>query len=369
MTGISSRLAENKEKILTLWEERSLKEVPAAGASPSLALRDSVPLYLDHLSEALETNRKMEFKNGFDHGLDATRIGKLHGAERASNRSYVLTEVIFEYHILREVIFEILEVEGTLSANQRNIILDSIEQAVNDAAVKFSEIHADIQEKFINTLTHDLKNPIAAAKTNAEIILKHVDRPDVCTGSAKKIIGSLNRLGSMTRDLLDASMIRAGERLSLQFVHCDLRSMVREVIAEMSDIHGDRFKFVSREAAIEGKWGCDGLRRAVENLLDNAVKYSTPQTPITVSLKPGTAAVEMSVHNEGAPIPEKEIPLLFQQYRRSKSAQEGTQRGWGLGLTLVKGVVDAHKGKIRVESTEEKGTSFILEIPYAEAAA
>jgi len=59
---------------------------------------------------------------------------------------------------------------------------------------------------------------------------------------------------------------------------------------------------------------------------------------------------------------------LFQSFKRSKSTQEGIKTGWGLGLTLVKGVVDAHKGKIHVESAPEIGTSFILEIPFVQGA-
>jgi signal transduction histidine kinase len=102
----------------------------------------------------------------------------------------------------------------------------------------------------------------------------------------------------------------------------------------------------------------------LENLIGNAVKYGAPDTPITVGLRSGETAVELSVHNHGPVISELEIPLMFQQYRRSKSAEAGTKTGWGLGLTLVKGVTDAHKGKIRIESAEGKGTSFILELPY-----
>jgi signal transduction histidine kinase len=98
----------------------------------------------------------------------------------------------------------------------------------------------------------------------------------------------------------------------------------------------------------------------VENLIGNALEYGSPGAPITISLKREAASVEVAVHNRGVPIPSQEIPLLFQNFRRAKSAHEG----WGLGLTSVKGVVDAHQGKIRVESAEGKGTSFILEIPF-----
>jgi signal transduction histidine kinase len=68
----------------------------------------------------------------------------------------------------------------------------------------------------------------------------------------------------------------------------------------------------------------------------------------------------------GPEIPKFEIALLFNQHRRAKSAQESGQPGWGLGLTLVKGVIDAHHGSVTVESETGKGTRFILEIPSAD---
>ena len=361
MIGLtSSLLKESKEKILSLWEQRSISEVNSAGTGANLVLRDSIPLYVDSLCEALETNRKLDFKSVSLHEEEASRIGRMHGADRASNRSYNLTEVIFEYHILREVIFETLETHRPLIGVERDIILDSIEQAVNDAAVKFSEVHSDIQQRFINTLTHDLRSPLTAAGMNAQILTMDRRMPTECVAYAGKIIRNLNRLNSMILDLLDASRIRAGQQLELQYEQCDLNEIVADVVEEMIGMHGDRF-VVDSAGALEGSWGCDGLKRTLENLLGNAVKFSTPDTPITISLRHNLSIAELSVHNMGPPIPESEIPMIFQQYRRSKTA--GFTTGWGLGLTLVKGVVDAHKGTVRVESTHAKGTTFKIEIP------
>ncbi len=361
MIGLtSSLLHDSKEKILSLWEQRSLNEVSSAGTAAILALRDSIPLYLDSLCEALETNRKMDFKSVLLHEEEASRIGRMHGSDRASNRSYTLTEVIFEYHILREVIFETLETHSPLMGVERDIILDSIEQAVNDAAVKFSEIHSDIQQRFINTLTHDLRTPLMAAGMSAEILTKDARMPADCVGYARKITRNLNRLNSMIHDLLDASRVRAGEQLELQYEQCDLNTILSDVVEEMADMHGDRF-VVDSTGPVVGSWGADGLKRAIENLVGNAVKFSTPNTPITISLRHNSSVAELSVHNVGPAIPESEIPMIFQQYQRSKTA--GSKPGWGLGLTLVKGVVDAHKGTVHVESTPAKGTTFKIEIP------
>jgi len=360
----SDRLKSKREQIMAAWEKRTLAQVSSAGALSSLALRNSLPMYLDHLSEALAKNRKMDFKSVELHDAKAIRIGRLHGTDRAGSSNYGLTEVILEYHLMREVVFEMLEVEAPLNQTERDIVLDSIEQAVNDAAVRFSEVHADIQEKFVNTLTHDLKTPITSAKMNAQLILKRADTCKVSQKYAGSIVSSLDRLTTMIHDLLDVNRVRAGEELTLQFIHCDLDKIFREVTEEMTLVHGERFQ-VDSEASIQGLWACDGLRRTLENLLDNAAKYSTPDTPISIFLRKLSTAVELKVHNQGPPISEKDQSLLFEQYRRTKSAEVSAKPGWGIGLALVKGVVDAQKGSIHVTSTEGEGTSFIIQLPIA----
>ena len=82
--------------------------------------------------------------------------------------------------------FHVLEADGPLAQGPRDIVLDSIEQAVNDAAVKFTEMHADIQQTFINTLTHDLKTPIWVARMNANVILKRSGLTDPAIEINKK---------------------------------------------------------------------------------------------------------------------------------------------------------------------------------------
>jgi signal transduction histidine kinase len=359
---ISTLLLQKKEAILKTWEDRCIKEVLSAGTVKRLVLRDSLPLYIDHLAESLKSDKKMDFKSVFNRDEEGARIGRLHGADRAATQSYGLSEMIFEYHILRETIFSYLEVDGCLPENQRDILLDSLEQAVNDAAVEFSEAHAEIQEKFVNTLTHDLKSPITAAKLSAQMILRRNDMPGPAIDSSKRIVGSMTRIEGMIQDLLDASRVRSGEMLDLRFEDCDLETVVREVIEEMTFIHGDRFYLDSKET-LEGHWARDGLRRSLENLMGNAVKYGTPQSMITVCLRRKENDVEIAVHNSGKAISEKDIPFLFQQFRRTTSAKEGGKAGWGLGLTLVKGVVDACQGTITVESSTEGGTRFTLTLP------
>ena len=361
-------IRDKKEAILTLWEERCLKEVKSARVTGRRALRDSLPMFLDRLDEALAAHHKMDGAPVAILEQAAIHVGKLHGVDRACNTPYTLGEVIEEYHILRQVIFHLLELDAPLTEVRRDIVLDSIEEAVKNAVVEFTQAHADIQDKFIHTLTHDLRTPISVAKMNATLAVRCPSFPESAKEFIKKNVVSLNRLDSMIQDLLDVSRLRAGDCLTLQYDQCDLDKVLRSVVEEMIVVHGPRFVYDSSGAA-QGRWGQDALRRAVENLIDNAVKYGAMETPITVSLQRRGSLAEVGVHNEGSFIPAVEIPRLFEKFRRSHLPQHSQQKGWGLGLTLVQAVVDDHEGRIRVESTRESGTRFILELPIVRDAA
>jgi signal transduction histidine kinase len=289
-----------------------------------------------------------------------SRIGKTHGRDRAGAIHYTIDQLIFEYHILRQAICEVMEEETPLDPTDREIILCSVEQAVNDAATEFSDTLGDIQQKLASTLTHDLRGPITVALSCAELILQKPDDADQAVKSSARIVQSMDRLASMTEDLLDASRLRAGQRLPLDPEEFDLDHLLKQLMDEQSLIYGKRFVFNSSGPAT-GYWSKGGLRRVIENLVTNAVKFSPEGTPIGVELRQSPTQVRLSIHNQGEAIPKEDQSLIFQQFRRSRTA-EG-QVGWGLGLTVVKGMVEAHGGTVRVESANEVGTTFSVELP------
>jgi signal transduction histidine kinase len=218
------------------------------------------------------------------------------------------------------------------------------------------EEERDLRERFVATLTHDLRTPLTAAKLNAQMVARKVHDPTALYKLAARIIENLDRADQMIRDLLDANRIRAGEGLPLELSECELTALARETLEELSLEHGDRFALDAREP-IQGYWSCSGLRRILENLCNNAIKYGARDRPVTVSLtRNGPDEVSVAVHNWGRPIPPEQQQLLFQQYRRIDSAQ----KGWGLGLTLVEGLARAHRGSVKVESTQEAGTTFTV---------
>jgi signal transduction histidine kinase len=113
---------------------------------------------------------------------------------------------------------------------------------------------------------------------------------------------------------------------------------------------------------VHGWWDPDRLKQALNNLLENAVKYGREETPITCRLSTTKGRVFISVHNQGDPIPPETIPVLFQPFRRSLAAEKSQKGGWGLGLVMVQTVAEAHGGSVGVESSETEGTIFTLDI-------
>jgi signal transduction histidine kinase len=276
---------------------------------------------------------------------------------------YSIEEVIFEYRILRQTVIQILEKEVKLSGKEREIITDLCEQAVNDAAAEFSDHQRIVSEQFTAVLTHDLRNPMSAAKTSAELVLRRSTQPD-CLKYAGRIVDNINRMDTMIQDLLDSGRIRAGEVLAAKMVECHPAEVAAEVISEFTSAHGDRF-FLSSDNDLQVWWSPDLIRRAFENLIGNAIKYGDAHSPIHVSLHQNEnhSMVRITVHNEGNPIPESELKGLFKIYGRLKSAESSSKKGWGLGLTLVSGVAKSHGGKVSVESLKGKGTSFTMTLP------
>jgi signal transduction histidine kinase len=356
----SERLRRNIEKIMSQWQERAEQEVFAALHQKELALRNSLPEYLLQLAGTLSTSiERTDARIKWDQ-QESERVGRKHGRERAGSRNYTIDQLIFEYHILRQVIWDVLGEESPLSAIELEIITGSIEQAVNDAATEFSDTLRNIQEKLMATLAHDLRSPLTSASLDATILARRPDDRAYVLKAANRISHNMSRLDAMIQNLLDVARLQAGEGIPLPLEQCDLAEIAGQVADEFNDLSEKRF-VCSSTGPVMGYWNDDGLRRVIENLATNAEKYGAPDTPITIEVHQTSDTASLTVHNLGHPIPAEDQGIIFQQYRRTRSAQE--QAGWGVGLTIVKGITETFQGTVRVQSSAASGTSFIIELP------
>ena len=224
----------------------------------------------------------------------------------------------------------------------------------------------ELRERFVAALTHDLRTPLTAARIGAEVIASPALEPARIPQLATRIIRNIDRADRMIRDVLDVSSLRRGVALPLAQLPCDLVAVTRRTLDELAIVHGPRFELHAPPEPVDGHWDPEALRRIVENLCTNAVKYGSREHPVTVSIDATPAQVRIDVHNLGAPIPEEQQRELFEAFRRAGGAATRSVLGWGIGLAIVRGLTEAHHGTVRVTSTQEQGTTFRVVLPRAQ---
>lgn len=230
-------------------------------------------------------------------------------------------------------------------------------------AVKNLELEREAKNRFVLALTHDLRTPLTAIKMSAQLLNRKSDNPDFVKTISRRIANSIDRGDKLIKDLLDANQIKAGGALPLQLQEMDLHKVARSSLAELSTIHGERFKLIICVPSIMGFWDPHALERMIENLGSNAVKYGSKTAPITLTLTRENDFVAICMNNTGNAIDPNDLESIFTQYSRTTSAVSGGQIGWGVGLTLVKGIAEAHGGSAKVESNPDSGTTFTIQIP------
>lgn len=221
------------------------------------------------------------------------------------------------------------------------------------------------QRRFVADASHELKTPITVILANTSIVLAHPE--DKVADQAKWIEYTQDeaaRMKSLVDDLLFLAKSDAAKH-QLQSTQVRMSELVTGTLLPFESVAFERGVTLD-EAVRPGltTWGDEGqLLRLVMILLDNAVKYAGEKGRVTVGLEETQGRLRLSVSNTGPAIPPEHLPHLFERFYRSDAARDREQGGYGLGLAIAKSIVDAQGGRITVESTPEKGTTFTVVFP------
>ncbi len=214
-----------------------------------------------------------------------------------------------------------------------------------------------LNEMFLAIVTHDLRNPLAAVDMAVTLLNKTAD--DKERTLLRRIRSSSIRMSRMIEDLAQLSKSRQGA-VEIWPERIDMVQLVKDVVGEHELAASAPPIHVHGEEAIEGTWDRRHMEQVVSNLVGNAVKHGKAGTEVDVTVRSEGDAVTVTVHNEGE-IPADVVPFLFDPFKSFGPRQRRT--GMGLGLYIVKSVVDAHGGRVDVESTAEAGTTFRVTLP------
>jgi signal transduction histidine kinase len=223
------------------------------------------------------------------------------------------------------------------------------------------------RDDLVAIVSHDLRNPIHTINLAASFLLEVAPAEDRRITSRRQldvIRRSANRANRLISDLLDVARIQAGG-LAVEPVPGEAASLVQEAFETAAPMAAGKKVALEREVPENLPAVCvdrDRILQVFANLIGNAIKFTPEGGHITICAESETLAVKFAVRDTGPGIPPEHLPHVFDRYWQAKST---AKLGTGLGLSIAKGIVEAHGGRIWVESEPGQGASFLFTLPAA----
>ena len=230
-----------------------------------------------------------------------------------------------------------------------------------------------IRTEFIDNLSHELRTPLTNVRLLTESLardLERIDLPSRVRDGILKIDVESGHLVQMVNELLDLSTIEQGT-VPLHLDAVDVGAVVRGSIDRIR-LFADR-QGVPLEGAVPGdlppvRGDEERLGQLLVNLLHNAVKFSGQGEPVVVRARRDRDAIVLSVEDHGVGIPRAEVDRVFERFYKVDKARVRGRGGTGLGLSIVRHIAETHGGRVWVESTEGRGSTFFVRLPIGETA-
>jgi signal transduction histidine kinase len=267
---------------------------------------------------------------------------------------------------LSETVREIMRtgrVQSRVPARRSGDALDELGVQVNAMLDRIESLIAGMRGALDN-VAHDLRTPMMRLRSIAETALQSRDDPGALREALADCLEESDRVVAMLNTLMDISEAETGT-MRLQRERVNLAELVRQAVELYEEVAEDAQVTLENQAAGDLWIDVDRIRmrQVIVNLLDNAVKYTPPGGRVTIGAEQVQGAVMLFVQDTGIGIPEEEVPRIWERlYRGDKSRSE---RGLGLGLSLVKAIVEAHGGRVAVTSELGAGSRFDLHLPGA----
>lgn len=227
--------------------------------------------------------------------------------------------------------------------------------------------YSEMQRDFINNMTHEFKTPLTSIQLSSDYLSKQpaIKSDERLHRYTELIRTQYQRLNFQVEKLLNVARLESGE-MGLKPESIDMHQLLAEVLETKgaeSGIEGHTFetRFGATHSMIEGDR--THIASVISNLVDNAVKYSTPSTPITISTKSDKDFIHVSIADEGMGIAPTHQKHLFKKFYRVPSGNVHDIKGFGLGLHYVKTILEMHGGDIGVVSELGKGSTFTFKLP------
>ncbi|EID83823.1 cell wall metabolism sensor histidine kinase VicK [Streptococcus intermedius] len=222
---------------------------------------------------------------------------------------------------------------------------------------------------FVSNVSHELRTPLTSVKSYLEALDEGALSEPVAPDFIKVSLDETNRMMRMVSDLLSLSRIdNATSHLDIELTN--FTAFITFILNRFDKIRSqndDKKYEIIRDYPINSTWveiDTDKMTQVIDNIINNAIKYSPDGGKITVSMKTTETQMILSISDEGLGIPKKDLPKIFDRFYRVDKARSRAQGGSGLGLAIAKEIIKQHNGFIWAKSEYGKGSTFTIVLPY-----
>jgi signal transduction histidine kinase len=364
------------KKILKEWESFASTILPGKQFDRA-TLRNDAAEILKTIAEDMETPQTSVQQTVKSKGR-GPKTAQDTSAERHSNvrlgQGFNQVQALCEFRALRATVIRLWmnsspELDDS-AIYQLIRFNEGIDQALSESAARFMEQIEESRDFAVAVLAHDLRNPLNAILSSAQF-LQITESIERATGheAITNIIDSGSQMGKLIGNLLDFTRTRLGQSLPVKQEEIDLALVCRRTVAELTAAHPERTIDLSCPISSR-RVDATRINQMLSNLIGNAIQHGAQSTPIKLAVNTESEHIVFRVHNEGAPIPESTLQKIFDlrpPRRKEDRKPENKFSHLGIGLFIVKKIVEAHSGTIRVTSSEKFGTTFIVSLPLSQA--
>lgn len=371
--GLSKFIRENKAAIISDWEYFARENIAPARDLDATAIRDHIEGILNFIADDLVSFQTQGEQSDKAQGLGPKSGGAKDSmaethAELRFMEGFDILEMMSEFRALRASVIRLWDQSRSQTGSDYREIVrfsEAIDQILSEGLARYASKVDQARELFLGTLIHDLRNPLGAVVQSSQLLNLAGPLNEKQSLLAAQIMRSSNRIDKLVKELIDVVRARLGGGIPVSTQDMDLKDVLVAAASEMKAQYNHVDIRVDATGNLHGRWDFSRLGQVLSNLIGNAVQHGAKGSPITVTAKGGEGHIMLSVHNRGSTIPPAMLKTLFDPLSRGKEMAQiaSATSSLGLGLFIVKEIVDAHNGEVRVVSTQDKGTTFFIRLP------
>lgn len=359
------------EPILVEWEAFAATLLPAARSMDSSALRDHADRILLAVAKDISTLQTTEAQREKSLGrapvaIDATETAAQTHAILRARHGFDINQLAAEYRALRASVLRLWIDECLPDAPHMEDMIrfnEAIDQALAESVSSFTEQVEQARNLLLGMLGHDMRSPLQTIQITASY-LAALNAGERVSEAAARLIRSGSRMQSLLDDLCDFSRTQLGLGINIAPHDVDLKPVLADVLDELRAANPGREIALKIDGDLHGRWDEQRMQQLLSNLVINAIKYGSPDTPVRVIAAATDGDVRIEVKNHGEPIDPQTLARIFDPLERGGDQKDksGSKSGLGLGLYIASQIARAHQGGIGAKSDPTE-TVFVVRVP------